>query len=107
MSENDTRLDTWAVVEIMGHKVYAGRVTEHGPFIRIDVPAVEGVEAYSKLFGASSIYCITPCTEEVARVAANRHRARPLDQVCTVVPSQGRLDFRNDDEPDDGDDWHR
>jgi len=61
----------WCVVEIMGHQRYWGRVTEQtlggASFIRVDVPNSDGGIAYSKIFGASSIYCITPCTEAIAR----------------------------------------
>ncbi len=36
--------DTWAVVEVMGHNTYAGRVTEQAiggaSFIRVDVPEI-------------------------------------------------------------------
>lgn len=68
----------------MGHRKYAGHVSEHhiagGAFVRVDVPETEqpagfGREAYTtpaytKQTGVSSIYMITPCTEDVARRAA-------------------------------------
>jgi hypothetical protein len=68
--------EQWCVVEIMGHKKFAGLVTEQviggTSFVRIDVPAIESPkrEAFTKLFGAGSIYCMTPCTEETARAFA-------------------------------------
>jgi hypothetical protein len=84
MPEQSQPLDCWAIVEVMGHKQFAGHVTEQlfgsAALIRVDVPATEqparyGREArttaeYSKLIGVASIYCITPCTEQVARLAA-------------------------------------
>ena len=40
--QTETKLDTWAIVEIMGHTRIAGRITETtlagGVFLRIDVP---------------------------------------------------------------------
>jgi hypothetical protein len=78
------KFDEWAFVEIMGHKRYAGKVTEQAvggaSFVRIDVPEVvlldgEKLAPFTKLFGAASIYCISPCTEETAKAFAASIRA--------------------------------
>lgn len=79
-------LDTWAIIEMFGHKRVAGKVSEHvlgsAVLVRVDVPeslvqrrgGVPGEmvtsPAFTKLIGPSSIYCLTPCSEEVARRAA-------------------------------------
>ena len=95
MSNQESQgFDAWAIVEVMGHQTYAGRVTEQTvagqAFVRIDVPAMkevladEGrrdppeVPAYTKLLGPSSIYAITPTSEEVARAAARKLRKEPI-----------------------------
>ena len=79
MPENTQPLETWAIVEVMGHKKFAGFVSEQtiggAALIRVDVPETTQpneilTKAYSKLIGVGSIYCITPCTEEVARACA-------------------------------------
>jgi hypothetical protein len=84
MNQTVTKFEEWAVVEIMGHKRFAGLVTEQAvggtSFVRIDVPAIElktgdALPAFTKLFGAASIYCISPCTEETARAFAESIRA--------------------------------
>jgi hypothetical protein len=76
--------DEWAVVEIMGHKRFAGHVTEQAvggaSFVRVDVPEItlptgDVLQPFTKLFGASSIYCISPCTEETAKAFAASIRA--------------------------------
>ena len=68
--------DEWAIVEVMGHKQFAGHVTEQAlggaSFVRVDVPEVkvgetrhhgeETLPAFTKLLGAGSIYAISPCT---------------------------------------------
>jgi len=76
------KFNQWCVVEVMGHKKFAGRVTE-GPFglVQVDVPEVtlasgQNLPAFSKLFGAASIYCLTPCTEETARAFARDFRTQ-------------------------------
>lgn len=78
------KFEQWCVVEIMGHKRFAGHVTEQAvggtSFVRIEIPEVttdggQKLPAFTKLFGAASIYCISPCTEETARAFAKTIRA--------------------------------
>lgn len=78
------KFEQWCVVEIMGHKKFAGFVTEQSlggsSFVRIDVPEITlangtKLPAFTKLFGAGSIYCLSPCTEETARAFAAQLRS--------------------------------
>jgi hypothetical protein len=93
-------LDTWAILELFGHKRLAGKISEHvlgsSALIRCDVPATETLNsdgtkretaAYSKLVGPGAIYCITPCTEEVARLAA-KEIERYNDPIPVSMPKQ-------------------
>jgi hypothetical protein len=77
--------ETWAIVEVMGHRQFAGFVTEQAiggvSFVRVDVPAVvdpdgDELPAFTKLLGAGSIYAISPCTEETAKAWTARQRQR-------------------------------
>lgn len=65
------RFRHWCIVELFGHQIIAGEVSDQAiggeTFIRVDVPAIEGRESYTKLYGKGAIYAITPCTEETAR----------------------------------------
>lgn len=78
MPETPTTFDSWGIVEILGHKQLAGRITEEtiagAAFIRIDVPATTrddlAIAAYTKFVGPSSVYAISPASEEIARAAA-------------------------------------
>lgn len=109
MSQEPEKFDAFAIVEVMGHQVYAGRVTEQtiagAAFIRVDTPAVDGLPAFSKLLGAGSIFAITPCDEEVALRAAASYRNRPFSHLTTIrqperlpAPAGGSgLDFDDDD----------
>jgi hypothetical protein len=76
------KFEQWCIFEIMGHQTYAGMVSEQSiggsSFVRIDVPECDGIPAFSKCFGAGSIYCITPVTEEIARMRAKSLRQAPL-----------------------------
>lgn len=78
------QFETWAIVEVMGHRQFAGFVSEQtiggASFVRVDVPEIadgdETLPAFTKLLGAASIYAISPCTEETARAFAANQRAR-------------------------------
>jgi hypothetical protein len=84
--------------------------------IRVDVPETDqgGVftKPYSKLIGPGSIYCITPCTEAIARSAAQRlerwNNPIPVDiAVQKQLPasiSTSDAEFAPEDD-DDSDDW--
>jgi len=82
MPDEVTKFDEHAILDIFGHQRYAGRVSEQtiggASFIRIDVPAVNGRPEFTKLFGAASIYAITPCSEEMAILVATKLRQVPL-----------------------------
>jgi len=77
-TERDGPQDLWAIVEVIGHSQYAGRVVE--------VPETAGQPAFEKLLGTTSIFRVTPCTEEAARGAAAALRIRPLSMVA--LPSR-------------------
>ena len=87
-TDTNATFESWAIVEIMGHKRFAGLVTEQSiggtSFVRIDVPEVTtdggtALPAFSKLFGAQAVYCISPCTEETARAFARSFRSRAFE----------------------------
>jgi hypothetical protein len=124
MPEQATPLDGWAIVEVLGHKKFAGHVSEQAfgsaVLIRVDVPETDqgGVftKPYSKLIGPGSIYCITPCTEEIARAAAQRlerwNNPIPVDIAvqkqlpASVSTSDAELVAEEDDD-DDREPWQR
>jgi hypothetical protein len=119
MSSNNNDFTGWAIVEIMGHQKYAGHVSTQAiggaSMVRVDVPEIEGHAAFTKLFGASSIYCMTPVDELVAKAMAKSLRKAPVDiyefpkEVIEAMrtaklpaPKQTELEF-NDEFHDDSD----
>lgn len=82
--------EAWAVVEIMGHKQLAGRVSEEPiagvNMLRIDIPEAEGLPPRTVYHGGAAIYAIHPCSEEVARSAAASLRRRQGDPFPVYVP---------------------
>lgn len=105
--------ELWAVVEVMGHSRYAGKVSEYSelgvPLVRVEIPETPHSPACEKLLGASSIFRITPCTEEAARAAAGQFRVEPLSLVGLPSAQPALLpDDDTDEDIDAGldpDDW--
>lgn len=99
------KLETWAIVEIMGHQRFAGFVSERpiggASMIQVDVPECDGRAAFTKLIGVGSIYAITPCTEETARAAAQHYRTRAFHEYelpRLPAPTAGGDDTDHDEE---------
>lgn len=99
--------DQWAIVEIMGHQRYAGRVTEQAiggtSFVRVDVPAVGEREPFTKLFGSSAIYALTIVDEETALAAVAEFRQQPIDEwsarrMLGIDGMQQQLTYEDEDE---------
>ncbi|HMQ77146.1 MAG TPA: hypothetical protein PKE21_13685 [Flavobacteriales bacterium] len=69
MSDTKT-INTWAIVELLGHNRIAGHITEQTvvgvPMLRVDVPAIGELPAFTRLFGGAAIYAINPCDQETA-----------------------------------------
>lgn len=90
MNETRQGFEAWAVVEIMGHKQVAGKVTEEAiagvNMLRIDIPEADGHPAQTVYHGGQAVYAIHPCSEELARAAAAALRARQVDPFPVYVP---------------------
>jgi hypothetical protein len=79
----DSYFQDWAFVELMGHNKIAGHVTEYKfgnqSMIRIDVPQIDDMPKFSKIFNVSAVYAITPLSEQDATDYARKIKAKPLD----------------------------
>lgn len=109
----EKNFDQWAILEIMGHQTYAGRVTNEtvggASFVRLDVPEAPGKPAFTKLFGPSSIYCITLVSEQAARLRAQTLDQRPMSVWDPFSEIRGLVSREDLASPEDRgeDDWHR
>lgn len=94
-------IEFWAIIELFGHARIAGKVSEASiggcSFIRVDVPAVEMQAAFTRYFGNGAIYSITPCSEELVRLAAKSIQAAP---VTIYIPEIKALPSFHDDDGD-------
>ena len=103
--------EEWAIVGLMGHQRIAGmcrEVTIAGVgFLRVDVPEIEGEQAFSRIFGPSAVYSIDPVTEITAYAVAKGLKLSPvsrwdvspmLDEVARRT--QAQLTQGDDEEED-------
>ncbi|MDD5094069.1 MAG: acetyltransferase [Dehalococcoidia bacterium] len=71
----------WAILELMGHIRLGGKVTEEqrfgGTMGRIDIPDGNG-GLITQYFGANAVFRLTPTTEDIARMVADRSMAAPI-----------------------------
>ena len=79
---SESKLEGWAIVEVMGHGRFAGQISEHkvgvAVLIRVDVPAVGNLPAFTKLIAPAALFGITPCDEATAKTAAEEFRSTPV-----------------------------
>lgn len=80
--DDQVKFDSWAIVDVMGHNRFVGRVTEQvvagQGFVRVDIPKTDAAEAWTKLIGTASIYAITPISEELAIKLAKSNESVPI-----------------------------
>lgn len=77
----------WAILELMGHRVLGGRVSQEEIFgramIRIDVPEVndagEAIGTHAtQYYSPEAMYALTPTTEAVATRLARQRKPAPV-----------------------------
>ena len=89
----------WAIVELMGHKVVAGEVSKSEmmgkPLLRVDVPAVGNIPAFTQMYGEAAIYCITFVDEPTAMKTATYMQVKP------IIPYVGQERQLPDNDSDD------
>jgi hypothetical protein len=74
----------WAIVSLLGHKQYAGKLSEverfGGKLGRIDVIDDKQASGFRTVeFGSGSVYGIEYVSEEAARCAARRTMPKPVE----------------------------
>lgn len=108
----ETSFEQWCIVELMGHKRLAARVTERNiagkGFLQLDIPDGQGGFATS-LYSPDSVYGLHPVEEKVARTVAAQAQSTPVHRhelQAMLRVEQLRLDIYQDDEDEDiEEDW--
>lgn len=111
MTEIESGFNQWAIIELMGHVKIAGLVTEVEIFGsklgRVDIPF--GDTFTTQYFNGSSLYRLTPTTEEIARAVAKSNQPTPvfrweLPEVKQLPSGDDGL-FSRPPDPEDDDDF--
>ena len=101
-TQQNDKFNQWAIVELFGRQKIAGLVSEAtlagGAFIRVDVPACGGQKAYTRFFGPSAIYGISPCEEKIARDMVEQCGSEPVHRYQLPMLVEGKPD-KDDDSP--------
>jgi hypothetical protein len=99
--------EQFAIVELFGHNVIAGKVSEQviggQGFVRVDVPATQDQSGFTKFFGPGAIYAITPCDEGTMLSAVAGLRQKPIDVWKLNLPQLEAASRSEEDETNDPD----
>jgi len=103
----------WAVIELMGHRRLAGRISPKTyagrEFVRLDIPGPDG-KMQTQLYSPDAVYCITPTTEEIARCVAaqTREHERPVSrwEIQDLLPEKAERPVGAGEEDYD-DEWDK
>lgn len=99
-SEEHSELKSWALVELFGHQKIVGYLSEqkfgNGVMFRVDVPdllkdAKVVRKGFTRYFGLSAIYSVTPIDEEMVRRLLPSIDGTPAARPLTI-PSYGERD---------------
>jgi len=105
VTDTDAQIfDEWCVVELFGHQRFAGHLSQAAwppGFGRLEIPATNGHPAVTQLINPSSIYRLTPTTEEIATAVAVACRPEPVHRW--ELPAAPEAWNADDDEPDTDD----
>src|SRR4051794_11796687 len=94
------------IVELFGHQKIAGKVSEQqiggASFIRVDVPEIDEIKAFTKLYGPNAIYAITPVDEETMLRAVRSFQSVPIERWQLASPTlRAKLTAGDDDDDED------
>jgi hypothetical protein len=86
----EDHFEGWAILELMGHRRLGGYVTETElagqGVLRLDVPRPlpwqhgEGPWVATQFYSPSALYCLTPTSEDAARVVAAHSQPTPVQR---------------------------
>lgn len=114
-TETQPTFREWCVLELMGHRKLAGLVTEqeiagHG-FLRLDIyvqprPLTQGPQLdthiATQFYSPSSVYAITPTSEDTARAFAERNQPAPVSRWdLPTLPAVGSAAAVHEEDPED------
>ncbi len=89
--EEAPKKDQWVVLEAMGHRRVAGRMSEvtiaGAQLVQIEVFCASGHPVAVQRYAGGALYCITDTTEQAAKVASNHLCEHPDHAKLLPAPS--------------------
>jgi hypothetical protein len=109
MEEQAAVFEGWCILELMGHRRLGGFVKEvqvaGAGFLRIDVWADNDKPAeavITQFYPPSSVYCLTPTTEAMARAVAKSNMPQPVQRwELPALPPRAEVSMTGDAGPDE------
>lgn len=93
---DDNTFKSWCLVELFGHQKIAGMCSEQNiagtNMLRVDVPETKQNPKFTKFFGSSSIYAITPIDEDTCLMYAKSINVAPIESWEASKMVQLRLE---------------
>jgi hypothetical protein len=78
---NKETFEGWCILELLGHRKLGGMVREvtiaGAGMLRIDIPGEDGMVA-TMFYPPSSVYCISPVSEDIAHRYAQHNKPQPV-----------------------------
>ncbi len=97
------QFESWAILELMGHRRLAGYVTEQEiggtNMLRIEIPGPDG-DSTTQFYSSQAVYAITPTTEDIARRFSRRSQPGPVNVWELLPPPDETESGDDDDDPD-------
>lgn len=93
-------LDTYAIIEAMGHRTLIGAVTE-ATIAGKQLLKVDRLDGVTQYLPPESLYMLTPCTQDQAREAARRQYGSGLPHYLAALTSGSTSPWADEDSPGD------
>lgn len=82
VTQTEGMFEGWAILELMGHRKLGGYVQEAtvagASFLRLDIPDGNDGAIATQFYSPAAVYCITPCTEAIAKQFSINHQPTPV-----------------------------
>jgi hypothetical protein len=89
MSDSQTPIEGWCIIDLFGHQQIAGYVTTvvigTSAMLRVEIPEIDTDPGYTRFYGLGAIYSLTLVTEALARAALRSLRP---EAVTVYIPRQ-------------------
>lgn len=91
----------WAILELMGHRKIAGKITEESiagqAFVRIDIYSADDKIELTQYYNPTSVYSLTPVEKKTAVDFSIRHVPVPIYKWELLPDIQEEMEEQEDE----------